>query len=742
MSLRPLPLILSLALPSLGLAQLATNGNQYWQQGFAELQDTAENNDNLGWAVAIGDFDGDGIMDAAVGAPGEDNGAGLVQVLFGDFDGLTVVDNQVWKPGVPEDVWGSWEVGDVSGSALAAGDFNGDDFDDLAIGTPGEDNSQGAVNVLYGSAGAGLTLTGVGGFNQGNLEGDGTQNGDQFGGSMASGDFNGDGFDDIVVGSPGESNNGGLVHVLYGSNVGLRTNGNQRWRQGSDDIPGDRETGDSFAYAVATGDFNNDGFDDIVIGAPGEDSSRGSVHVLFGSGGGIGSGGNQRWFQGEGGLPDEEEAGDLFGFSLATGDFNNDGFDDIAVGSIGENDGRGNVIIIPGSSVGPTGSSSIRFEQGNDGIADSREPGDNFGYAVASGDFNLDGFHDLAVGVPGENNTRGIVHAIYGGPEGLSGAGNQIYAQAWQEMQGEDRPNDAFGRVLAAGDFGGDFADDLIIGVPNEDGGGSWGVFQTLLGNERPTINAVVSAGLGTPAINTLSPNTLATAFGTGLYESTVGRGVGEADLDNGALPTLLERTCLEIDGQRTPLLFLRNDQVNFQVRSSVSGQMQVRLIRNCGENYELPSNTVSVPVAAVSPDIFGYQVYEDGSKSVAAVKAISRRRVGPTELGPEFEPALPGEIVELYVTGLGLTNPPFAAGQLPPNDASGARPAPAVTVIIDGLQAEVQYAGTAPGFAGLYQINVVIPTTPNVGEVPITIISSGGGPAATTPSNGYIAVQ
>jgi uncharacterized protein (TIGR03437 family) len=670
-----LPLLLALALPAVCVAQLTTTGNQYWQQGFEGLPDVPENNDNLGFAVAVADFDGDGLMDAAVGAPGEDTGKGLVHVLFGAVDGLTALDSQVWKPG--SDAFpGNWEDGDASGSALAAGDFNGDGYADLAIGTPGEDKRQGAINVLYGSLGGGLTLNGVGGFNQGPLEGDGNQDGDQFGGSLASGDFNNDGYYDLVVGSPGEENSGVLIHVLYGSSVGLRTDGNQRWRQGRDNIPGSRENGDSFGFAVATGDFNNDSFDDIAIGAPGEDSGKGSLHVLLGSGGGIGSGGNQRWFQGKDGLPDDDENNDVFGISLTTGDFNGDGFD------------------------------------------------------------------DLAIGVPGEDNGRGIAHVVYGTTAGLAAAGNQIFAQGFEGMQGDSRNGDAFGLVLAAGDFGGDFAADLVVGVPNEDGGGSWGVFQTLLGNQQPTINAVVSAGLGLPAISTLSPNTLATAFGAGLYESASGRGVGPADLVNGALPTLLDRTCLEIDGQRSPLVFLRNDQVNFQVSSSVTGQMQIKLIRNCGEFYELPGNTISVPVAAVSPDMFAYQVLEDGTKSVAAINAVTGMRIGPTALGPEFAPAKPDDTVAIFVTGLGLTNPPFDAGQLPPNDASGARPAPPVRVFIDGVEVVVQYAGTAPGFAGLYQINFVIPLTPNIGEVTITIISSGGGPVATTPSNGFIAVQ
>ena len=129
MSFRSLPLVFALLLPSVVLAQLTANGNQYGQQGFEDLPDAAENNDSLGFAIAIGDFDGDGIMDAAVGAPGEDNSRGLVHVLFGAIDGLTAADNQVWKPGT-DDFPGSWESGDSSGSALAAGDFNGDGFAD------------------------------------------------------------------------------------------------------------------------------------------------------------------------------------------------------------------------------------------------------------------------------------------------------------------------------------------------------------------------------------------------------------------------------------------------------------------------------------------------------------------------------------------------------------------------------------------------------------------------------------
>lgn len=735
-------LAIAIASPSLLIAQLTTDDTQTIQQGTNGLGDSPENNDNFGIAITTGDFDGDGFMDAAFGVPGEDSNRGVVHTMFGAVDGLTSTDTQTWRPD-QNGIGGNWEQNDQFGWSLATGDFNGDGNADLAVGTPGEDSFQGAVNLIYGQTGVGLTGQGWGGVNQDGLEGDGPDDGDSFGFSLATGDFNNDGFDDLAIGSYGENNNGGLVHTVYGSAGGITLSGNQRWRQGRDGIDGDRESNDLFGFDLATGDVNGDGFSDLVVGVPGEDGGRGRIHVLFGSGGGLTGGGSQLWEQGRDGLPDDDETEDSFGVVVETGDFNGDGFDDIAVSATGEDNGQGNVIIIPGSAGGPSATGSILLRQDEGGIADQRESNDRFGSDLAAGDFNKDGYIDLAVGSDGEDNDIGIVQTIYGSAGGLTGEGSQLFAQGWQGLSGQALPNDYFGRALAAGDFGGDFASDLLIGSPGEDNGRERGFVQTLLGNQKPQIDAVVSGGLGRPSITTLSPNTLATLFGTDLFGFNITRAVGPGDLDNNFLPTILDRTCLLIDDERSPLLFLRADQVNFQALDNSSGDIRVQLVRNCGETYELRSNIVTVPVGPASPDFFAAQTSEDGTKSVIAINATVGGLVGPTSLGPQYAPALPGDVITLYVTGLGLTNTPFAPGQLPPSDASGVASAAPVAVLIDGIQATVTYAGSAPGFAGLYQINVVVPETVNFGvEVSISITSSAGGPAATTPANGFIAVN
>jgi hypothetical protein len=126
--------------------------------------------DAVGAGIVRADFNGDGFADLAVGVPGEESpagvrGSGSVIVIYGSSNGLSAAGapaSQFWSqnsPGVP----GTSEAGDLFGSALAGGDFNGDDFSDLAVGITGEDigsegNAEGAISVIYGSAN-GLTAT-------------------------------------------------------------------------------------------------------------------------------------------------------------------------------------------------------------------------------------------------------------------------------------------------------------------------------------------------------------------------------------------------------------------------------------------------------------------------------------------------------------------------------------------------------------------------------------------------------
>jgi len=464
-------------------------------------------------AQAVGDFDGDGFADLAIGVPGESINsaidAGAVQVIYGSASKLTATGSQQWhldRSGVP----GEAETGDQLGRAIAAGDFNGDGFDDLAIGMSGReissDEGAGAVLVLYGSA-AGIAAANARIWDQdtSGIE-DGAQANDAFGNALASGDFNGDGFDDLAVGVPGEDSDLGLdagaVSVLYGTGAGLDAPGNQFFQQDTGGINGTAEGGDSFGEALATGDFNNDGNDDLVIAVSNEDfngeEGAGIVHVLFGTVGGLTAAGAQTWDEDQNNVPESAEDDDNFGAALAAGDFDNDGFDDLAIGvaeeSVGTIANAGGVLVLRGSAIGLTVNDVKFFTQDKGEVRDACQAGDHFGNALAAADFNGDGFADLAIGVPLESidgiSQCGAVNLLLGSANGLRDDGNQFWHQSAEGIIDKNEPKDRFGSTLAAGDFDGDGRADLAVGVPHEDiGAPDAGAMNVLYGSANGVKN-------------------------------------------------------------------------------------------------------------------------------------------------------------------------------------------------------------------------------------------------------------
>ncbi len=295
-------------------------------------------------------------------------------------------------------------------------------------------------------------------------------------------DFDGDGFDDLLVGAPdediGRRVDAGGFSVLAGGPAGLAParNGSE-WRT-QRHVKGARaEAGDRLGTAVAYGDIDGDGLSDAVIGSPAEGVSgrarAGAVHVICGRTNGVEARSSQTFSQ-AGSVAGRLEAGDRFGAAVAVGDFDGDGYDDVAIGAPDEDvAGRadaGTVTVLYGTASGITTERSRAWSQS--GVGGGLEAGDRFGAALAVGDFDADGFADLAVGAPDEDvsgRTRaGAVSVLFGSEAGLGGAGASSLTQ--ENVPGADNgAGDRFGEVLAAGDLDGDGRDDLVIGVPRED---------------------------------------------------------------------------------------------------------------------------------------------------------------------------------------------------------------------------------------------------------------------------------
>jgi VCBS repeat-containing protein len=484
-------------------------------------------NDQSGRSVSnAGDVNGDGFDDVIIGAHRDDpNGkaeSGASFVVFGKENGhveLSAVEvNGQHGLGF---VINGVGAGDYAGQSVsAAGDVNGDGFDDLLVGAPltdPNDEWSGSAYLVYGkndnvpvALSALRTDANLGGFViQGLAEGN-------FTGQSVSdaGDVNGDGYDDIIIGAHKAGPNdpaSGASYVIYGRpDVGGNKIGTAidlteiEADTGGFVINGVAENDQSGLSVSGAGDVNGDGFDDVIVGAPFDDPNgdlSGASFVVFGSAEGVGveltaleaaAGADPTGFVINGVAADDQSAISVSG----AGDVNGDGLDDLIVGAMGADPNgslSGASYVVFGKADGAAVElSAVELNAGavpTGFIIKGISTDDFSGRSVSgAGDVNGDGLDDLIIGAMGTDNSRDVDGD---GDEDLtSGSGSSfvVYGKTGGEavelslvassvggfvINGVNADDQSGRSVSGAGDVNGDGFADLIVGAPFDDPNGN-----------------------------------------------------------------------------------------------------------------------------------------------------------------------------------------------------------------------------------------------------------------------------
>ncbi|MCB0728610.1 MAG: FG-GAP repeat protein, partial [Ignavibacteriae bacterium] len=453
-------------------------------------------NDYFGFSVAGGgDINGDGYKDFMVGAYGVNSNKGKVYIYKNSLTGNDIYDLAVYGDPNSEVGCSVSDAGDINGdgyddyivgaryggtfyegrafiylgsanpdttadiilngksansffgsSVSGAGDVNADGYADIIIGSPEFNSSQGRVYIYFGGVNMDtipdVIMTGVASLNR-------------FGESVSSaGDMNGDGYSDVIVGTPGYASSRGRILVYFGGSA-MDTIADITWTGSI--------ANDLLGYSVSdAGDVNNDGYSDVIFSAPNYSNYKGLVII----------------FLGNLGFPVSiigDNDFDQIGLSVSgAGDINGDGFSDIIFGAPFSNNDFGKAYVCYGSTLMDT---VIDLEFGGELY--------NFANSVsAAGDINNDGYGDLIISETGYYTNSGRAFVYFGGyqPDNIPDI-----------ILNNNFSGERFGNsVSSGGDINGDGLDDILAGAfTNSLYGGSSGAFYTYL-SSAPSVKPLL----------------------------------------------------------------------------------------------------------------------------------------------------------------------------------------------------------------------------------------------------------
>ncbi|WP_265276064.1 beta strand repeat-containing protein [Nostoc sp. KVJ3] len=434
--------------------------------------------DSSGNSVSsAGDVNGDGISDLIIGA----QGTGKSYVVFGSTTAFSANFDLSSLNGSNGFVING-NASDFFGASVSnAGDVNGDGIDDLIIGAYNAASGAGQSYVVFGTTNGFDAINNLSDLGSNGFVINGINGTDVSGYSVSSaGDFNDDGIDDLIIGAPFALSGAGQSYLIYGSSNGFSASldlSNLDPSQGFA-INGINATDSSAISVSAAGDINNDGADDLLVGAPGASGGAGQSYVVFGTPKPKPQLQPQVIFNlssldGKNGFTLNGNVSDSVGNSVSSaGDVNGDGIADLIIGA----SGTGKSYVVFGSTSGFSTSLDLSSLDGSNGFAINGSASDSSGTSVSNaGDINGDGIADLIIGAPGAALGAGKSYVVFGSSSGLAANldlssldGSNGFVINGINGRNSDGISDSSGTSVSnAGDINGDGIDDLIIGAPS-----------------------------------------------------------------------------------------------------------------------------------------------------------------------------------------------------------------------------------------------------------------------------------